>query len=106
VDNQGAPARTLKQLKLSSNSVKGGLSVTATITLDQPAFAGGQEVNIDTSNTGLTVLPGSPITIPAGDLSYQFTIQTRHVSAPTPVEIVAAGLPGGNVLNTQLMLTP
>ena len=70
-------------LGLSSNSVIESQSVTATVTLNQPAPAGGALVFIDSDNT--SVVPSTLVEIPAGATSAMTTVETKGVTSVTPV---------------------
>lgn len=75
-------------LSLVPNQVRGGLTSTGTITLDQPAPAGGITVNLSASVPSLVTMPSS-VVIPAGQTSRSFVIQTQRVSRNIAVEIIA-----------------
>ncbi len=75
----------LQSLTLNSNAVLGGNSVTATVTLSNPAPSGGATVTL-TSNSPSALVPAS-VTVPAGATSATFTVNTSPVSQATPVLI-------------------
>jgi beta-lactam-binding protein with PASTA domain len=83
-------------LSLSSNTVIGSQSVTATVTLNQPAPAGGAVIFIDSSNT--SAVPSTVVEVPAGALSATMTVATNGVSAVTPVGLYPYySVPGATV---------
>ena len=75
-------------LTLSPNSLNGGASSQATVTLSAPAAAGGTVVTLSSSNTAVANVPVS-VTIPAGSSSANFTVTTNPVGATTTVAISA-----------------
>src|SRR5207245_4499662 len=99
VTDSGAPAQTATQalsitvdpivssLTLSPTSVVGGVqSSTGTVTLNGPAPAGGAQVLLSSSNTGVATVPSS-VTVPAGATSATFTVSTSPVTASSSVAI-------------------
>ena len=74
------PFPALMQLSLSTNSVIGGTNLTGTVLLDVNAPTGGIEVNVS-SNKSFATLPSATITVPAGQKSQTFSIQTSSVSS-------------------------
>lgn len=82
------PFPALIELSLSTNSIIGGTNVTGTIMLDVNAPASGIEVNI-TSNKGFATLSSEKITVPAGQKSQTFSIQTAAVSSGDYARITA-----------------
>jgi hypothetical protein len=83
---QPQPA-TLSSLTISSSSVMGGQSVTGRITLTANAPSSGLTVRLSSSHTSARV-PFS-ITIPAGQSTATFTIETSVVSAEVSATITA-----------------
>jgi hypothetical protein len=79
---------TLISLALSPTQVRGGGSVTATVTLDGPAPAVGAFVTIINPNPDALTAPET-VTIPPGALSTTFTITPQAVSAATVVRLEA-----------------
>jgi hypothetical protein len=75
-------------LDLNPRDLPGGAISVATVTLDQPAPAGGIVVNLSSSNSSLVTLP-STVTIPGGARNATFQIQTQRVSRDSSVEIYA-----------------
>ena len=75
-------------LTLSPNSLNGGASSQATVSLSAPAAAGGTVVTLSSSNTAVANVPVS-VTIPAGSSSANFTVTTNPVGATTTVAISA-----------------
>jgi hypothetical protein len=84
------PLPTLSSLALSPSSVVGGLqSSTGTVTLNAPAPAGGVQLLLSSSNTGVGSVPSS-VTVPAGATSATFTVNTSVVLISTSVTISAS----------------
>ena len=73
-------------LALNTDWVIGGNPVTGTITLQQPAPAGGVEVTLVSEDTSL-VRPPAKVMIPEGAFGATFPIQTSAVSVATRVVI-------------------
>jgi hypothetical protein len=74
------------QLTLSTNSVTGGTSVTATITLGTPAPTAGVNVAVASSGTAFASTPGA-VNVPGGQTTATFTITTYTVTAAHTVTI-------------------
>jgi hypothetical protein len=73
--------------------VRGGRQSVGTITLSQPAPAGGYTVTIESLNPEFAVPVGSAtITIPAGALQGTFRVATSRVSRSIAVRFRASGL--------------
>ena len=71
---------------LSNESVVGGTSVNATVTLLSAAPAGGTTVRLVSSDPTI-VMPPPTVFIPAGATDVNFTIPTSAVAVPTRVII-------------------
>ena len=84
-----APPNPISSLSLSPASVLGGTSSTGTVTLANPAPAGGAVVTLTSSNTSAATAPTS-VTVPAGNTSATFGIATHPVSSSTSVTITAS----------------
>jgi hypothetical protein len=80
---------TLSSLTLSPSSVTGGNSSTGTVTLSGLAPAGGAQVMLSSSNTGVARVPSS-VTVAAGTNSATFTVNTSSVLFSTSVTISAS----------------
>lgn len=83
------PALAVSVLKLAQNSLTGGSSVQATLTLNQAAPAGGALIALSSSAPAVASVPSS-LLIPAGSNTGSFTISTTPVSASVNVKITAA----------------
>src|SRR2546421_338217 len=81
------PLPTLQNLALSAASVKGGLGVTGTVTLNGPAPAGGATVSLS-SNSLVATVPAT-VTIPAGQSSANFSLTTSPLAVLTNVTVTA-----------------
>ena len=89
-----------------NESVVGGTSVNATVTLQAPAPPGGTIVTLVSSDSNL-VRPPSTVTVPEGATDLDFTIPTSPVSAAIRV-IIESGTnnDGYRAPQTWLTLTP
>lgn len=83
------PELGLAALSLSSTRVTAGDSVPATVFLTAPAPAGGALVRLFGSMEGEVIVPQN-VTVPAGSLSANFTINAPQVNAPRYVLIQAS----------------
>ena len=81
------PLPTLVSLQLNPTSVIGGQSSQGTVTLSNPAPAGGAVVTLSSSN-GAASVPTS-VTVSGGALSASFTVNTTPVSSATSATIAA-----------------
>lgn len=77
-------------LTINPNKVRGGQSVSVTITLDAPAGNGGVVVNLSASNPSLFTSFPATRTIPAGQRTLTFSLVTRRVSRNQAVTITAS----------------
>lgn len=98
-----APAPTLTALTLGQTQVTGGVAAQATVSLSAAAPSSGAVVVLTSSVPAVAGVPAS-VTIPAGQASATFTIQTKTVSAPTPATISATY--GGKTLAAGLTVGP
>jgi hypothetical protein len=78
----------LDSITLSTDEIPGGNSLQATVTLFQPAPAGGVDVGLS-SDKPLVTFPGGTINIPAGQQTATFAIDTEGVDISTDVNITA-----------------
>jgi hypothetical protein len=100
VDPNGVTVKTkltvaplvVARLDLHPDSVVGGTSSTATITLNGVAPTGGTVVTL-TSSEAFAQVPAT-VTVAAGKSSVQFTVATTTVSAKSNAKITAAGPTG------------
>ncbi len=79
---------TLASLSLNPTMVNGGQASTGTITLLNPAPAGGAAVALASSNIAIASVPTS-ITIPAGTNTGTFTVSTSTVTSDVVVNLSA-----------------
>jgi len=94
----------LASLSISPNTVVGGNAATGRVRLFEPAPTGGVNVTLTTNNAGLVLIP-TVVTVPEGQDSVPFTIDTNgvmNVSAPT----VTASLFGVGRTETITLLPP
>ncbi|MGH9370485.1 MAG: DUF3466 family protein, partial [Vicinamibacterales bacterium] len=78
-----------KTLTLTPNPVKGGTTVTGTVTLECPAAPGAVVVGLTSSNAGLAAPTVQSVTIPAGATTASFSVRTSPVAASTQTSIHA-----------------
>src|SRR4030095_15106859 len=91
---------------LSNESVGGGTSVNATVTLQSAAPSGGITVRLVSSDPSI-VTPPSTVFIPAGATDVDFTIPTSAVSVATRVIIeTGTDVDGYRAPQTWLTVTP
>ena len=83
---QGAP--TLERITLEPNPVVGGNPSTGTLTISAPAPAGGLQVQLSSNNPNVASVPAS-VTVPAGQRTASFRVDTRVVASQTQVMITA-----------------
>jgi len=87
------------QLQLNPGSVLGGNSSTGTVTIGNPAPAGGLPVAITFSPPGIASVSG-PVVIGAGQFSASFTINTVALTANQNVTVTATA---GSISNQQTL---
>lgn len=93
-------------MSLSNESVVGGTSVNATVTLQSAAPTGGTTVRLVSSDPNI-VRPPATVFIPAGATDVDFTIPTRAVSVATRVIIeTGTDVDGYRAPQTWLTVTP
>ncbi len=92
----------LAALTVNPTSVTGGSSSTGTVTLTNPAPAGGAVITLTSSNPAAATVPAS-VTVPRGAASASFTVRTSGVTVGTAVGITAtfAGSSLSATLNVQ-----
>lgn len=92
-DNTATATTTIKgslgALTLNPTSVTGSKPSVGSVTLNEPAPAGGAIVKLTSSNTAVATVPAS-ITLAAGTTTKTFSITTKAVPAPTNVNIAAS----------------
>jgi hypothetical protein len=101
-----APQATALVMSLSATSVVGGNPVTGTVILGSPAPAGGAVVTLSGADP-VTVPPN--VTVPAGQTSATFTVNTRATGGTIPATITATfgGATASAVLNvTAVQVVP
>jgi YVTN family beta-propeller protein len=78
----------VKSLTLAPYStIASGVTTNATVTINQPAPAGGVVLNLSANNKAIKA--PATITVTAGATSATFALQASGVNTPTPVTIVA-----------------
>lgn len=97
------PPGSLASLTLNPPIVTGGQTSTGTITLINPAPAGGAAVNLSSSDTNVATVPSS-VTLAEGDISESFTITTGTVTTISTVDISATY--DGDTRTATLTVTP
>lgn len=88
---------------LNPSPVVGGLRVTGTVTLTNPASTGGATILLTTSDSTTTTVPATA-TVPAGATVGTFTIMTTAVTVAKTVTITASY--SGSVRAATLLVTP
>ena len=78
----------VSSVTLNPSTVTGGVSSTATVTLQSAAPNGNAVVSLASSNTVLATVPFS-VVVPAGQTSTTFTVNTAQVTAVSTVVISA-----------------
>ncbi len=81
------PAEFL-DLTLASATIRGSQTTTGTVTIKDPAPAGGATFALASSNTGAATVPAT-VTIPQGQTSATFSITGTLVSTPQTTNITA-----------------
>jgi hypothetical protein len=71
------------------NTIASGVTTSATVTLNQPAPAGGVVIALTATNTKLVKIPAS-ITVPAGSTSASLSIQASGTNVVTPITLGAS----------------
>lgn len=93
-------------MSLTNESVIGGNSVPATVTLQSPAPPGGTTVRLVSSDTSIVHTPAT-VFVPGGATDVDFTIPTAPVSTPTRVTIDSGtDIDGYGASQVSLVLTP
>lgn len=85
-----SPGYSPPSLRLSSQSLIGGMSLTAAVTLSSPAPAGGTTFSLRSSSRDLASVDAR-VTVAAGQKTASFTIITSRVANRTAVRISAEG---------------
>lgn len=76
-------------LALSPQQVAGGGPTSATVTISGAAPRGGVAVSLSSSNTAAAYLPSASVTIPSGQTSAKFTVDTKPVNSSVQVALSA-----------------
>jgi hypothetical protein len=79
---------SLGAVTLSPWEIRGGEAAAGTVTLSDPAPAGGLVIQLQTDNLAYCVLPET-VVVPPGVASATFPVRTDLVPAPTSVQIIA-----------------
>jgi hypothetical protein len=90
----------LQSVTVTPAQVTGGTNATGTITLSGPAQAGGQVVQLKTSNILVAAVPVT-VTVPQGTTTAAFTITTSIVASTQTVTITATA---GGVMQTATLI--
>jgi trimeric autotransporter adhesin len=83
--NQEGPSPVT--IALTPNSLIGGNRSTATVTLKQPAPAGGAKIDLRTGDSAASV--PAYVVVPAGTSTAAFRVETRPVASALTVEVAA-----------------
>ncbi len=92
-----------KTLSFNPESVVGGSNSTGTITIDQPAPAGGLVILLSSNQPSFVNHPTS-VTIPAGQKTATFTVGTTQVSRPIGVTFTATVQSTGQAITGVLFI--
>ncbi|HXI29824.1 MAG TPA: hypothetical protein VNG89_15405 [Vicinamibacterales bacterium] len=98
----GAPAPA--DLTVQPGSLTGGTPATATVTLNQPAPAGGTVVALSSSHPAIARVPAS-VTVAAGARSASVPV-TTFSSLTTDVDVLLFATSGGSTWNRPLYVRP
>ncbi len=96
-------SQRLVSLTMSRTSVTGGSGVTASISLDAPAPAGGVTVALGSDNPVVAPVEAS-VSIPAGEVTARFRVPSTPVAQSIPVIVSATA--GGITLTANLTVLP
>lgn len=102
-DTLTVQAGLLTSYTVSQSPVTGGATVQGTVTMTSYAPAGGKVVNLSSTHPALVSHPAS-VTIPAGQSSTTFDIETFGVQSTTDVTLTAVS--GGITRQANLRLNP
>jgi len=80
----------LDAFTISTEEIPGGNSLQGSVRLFQPAPAGGVQVQLSSGRPDFVEFPVNPVTIPAGQQTVTFDIDTNGVDAPTDVNVQAS----------------
>ena len=94
---------TPSDVTLLPGIVIGGTPATGTVTLNQPAPAGGVAVALSSSHPAIASVPAS-VTVAAGSRTANFSVATSAVATEVDVTFVATS--GGAAWNRQLYVRP
>ena len=83
------PEAELSGLSIDETGVTGGVSATGTVTLTLPAPSGGFAVSLTSSQPDVAIVPAM-VTVPAGQATATFEIQTVPVSSSVSATIKAS----------------
>ncbi len=96
----------LKSLTFTPPRVRGGFQATGTVVLEDPAPAGGIQVDLSVADPTLLSIVGSNVlTIPAGSRVGTFKVLAAAVSRTFAVGVTAS-LPGGDQLTGTIYIDP
>jgi hypothetical protein len=84
------PGPSVTRLVLDRQVVVGSTSLTGTVTLSDKAPSGGIPITLASSPPGVVSFTPSNITVPQGEISTAFTINTTLVPSTTQVRITAS----------------
>ncbi|MCC5877687.1 MAG: hypothetical protein JJU11_15815 [Candidatus Sumerlaeia bacterium] len=97
----GVPCLDLASFELSSDSIAGGESITATLMLDEPAPEGGFIVDLESSSSNL-LLPETEVHFTEGEMEKTILLGTREVCDGTSVFIDAIARSTGTTIRQTL----
>lgn len=95
----------MNDMTLDTDEIPGGNSLSGTVLLTSPAPTGGLQAVLTTDSPSKISFPSSVITIPEGQQSAQFTVNTEGVNSSTNTTITAT-VQGVGVSRTLKLLPP
>ncbi len=85
---QSASPTALSSVSVNPSSVTGGQSITGTVSISDPAPAGGASISLSSASSAASVPP--TVTVPANATSVNFSVSTAAVGATTMGNITAS----------------
>jgi hypothetical protein len=85
---QSASPTALSSVSVNPSSVTGGQSITGTVSISDPAPAGGASISLSSGSSAASVPP--TVTVPANATSVNFSVSTAAVGATTMGNITAS----------------
>lgn len=80
----------LQSISVTPNTLVGGNSTTGRVNLAQAAPTGGVVVDLSTNNSSAITFPSATVTVPAGQTTATFTVNTNGVATQTNAFVTAS----------------